>query len=300
MLGLSIRRHLAGYALLRFSDLEPLQFGLVDVRKSLEVQQKALEISAVLRDLRSLAPQKLQRAASEADWEDLAPSSSRRWQWHVSIYDSTLDRSPPANAGASAAQRAIATLQGLVIGDCKRLFKAAPALVHPRRSRLLLGVRGLGPAARQEVYEIAAARVHDFPEVRKKNGGLADDSLLMSDAWAAARYSQRAALVAHKKSDAELVAELRRKALSSKRLVKMKEAIRELQPRKAGAELAQVLETRVEKMVEDSIHRMLDQELEAAAGADAEAAEPRPGAAARSRADQIMEEELAERRAAGP
>lgn len=272
VLGLSVRRHLAGYALLRFRDLEPLQFGLIDVRKSMEVQQKALEISAVLRDLRDTAPQKLQRAASEVDVEELSLNPSRRWQWHVSVDDSTVDRSPPTNAGASATQRAIAMLQGLVIGDCKRLFKVAPVLVHPRRSRQLLGVRGLGPAARHEVYEIANARVPDFPAVHKKSGVLAEDTLLMSDAWASARYSQRAVLVAQKRDDAQLVEELRQQALASRRLKRMQEAVDELQPRKAGRELAQVLQTRVEKMVEDRIQWMLDQELEGGAGATAGAA----------------------------
>jgi len=294
VLGLSIRRHIAGYALLRFRDLEPLQFGLIDVRKSMEVQQKALEIGAVLRDLRNTAPQKLQRVASEQDLDDFDLSPSRQWLWHVSVDDSTIDRSPPTNAGASATQRAIAMLQGLVIGDSKRLFKVAPALVHPRRSRQLLGVRGLGPTAREQVHEIATSRVHDFPEVRKKSGTLSEDTLLMSDAWASARYTQRAALVALKKSDAQLVEELRRQALRSRKIQRMQEAVRELQPRKAGAELAQVLESRVQKMIEDGIHRMLDKELEAASAPPAAAPGRRSEAPWRSRADQIMEAEMAE------
>jgi len=120
VLGLSIRRHVTGYALLRFEDLLPLQFGLIDVRKALEVQQKALEIAAVLRDLRQAAPEKLRQVAPGSAQLHMATSaegasSKSRWRWVVSVDDSTVDRSPPTNARESGTQRTIAMLQGLVI-----------------------------------------------------------------------------------------------------------------------------------------------------------------------------------------
>lgn len=259
LLGLSIRRHLAGYALLRFRDLLPLQFGLIDVRKALEVQQKAVEVAAALRELRQAAPQLLLRAAPD---EQMAfPENSRLWRWVVSVDDSTVDRSPPTDVKQSATQRSIAMLQGMVIGDCKRLFRVAPSLVHPRRSRQLLGIRGLGPRARKEVYEIASAQVPDFPVVKSRNGVMLEDTLLMSDAWVSARCAQRALLVAEKRADASLMSSLRREALASKQLSRMSEAVAELHPRRASRELADVLESRVEWLVEERIQRLLDEEF---------------------------------------
>ncbi|CAE8650698.1 unnamed protein product, partial [Polarella glacialis] len=132
LLGLSVRRHLTGYALLRFHDCLPLQFGLIDVKKqdTDEVQQKALEIAAVLRDLRQAAPEKLGRASPEEhlsadgeeeldDLEDNVAASgkadSRQFRWVIAVDDSTVDRSPPTNARENEVQRTLAMLQGLVI-----------------------------------------------------------------------------------------------------------------------------------------------------------------------------------------
>lgn len=259
LLGLSVRQHLTGYALLRFADLQPLQFGLIDVRKTLELQQKALEISAVLRDLRKGAPQKLMRFASDTADEG---TESKKWRWVVSIDDSTVDRSPPRQAKQQHAHRAVAMLQGLVIGDTKRLFRAAPALVNPRQSRRMIGVHGLGIDARKDIFEIAVARVADFPVIKRSNGIVNEDSYLMSDAWAAARYSQRAALVAEKQADQQLVQSLRKQALASKRIQRMQQAVADLLPRKAGKELAIVIESRVQKYVRDRIQSMLEVEQE--------------------------------------
>lgn len=255
-LGLSIRQHLTGYALLCFRTLEPLQLGLIDVRKSTEVQAKAQEISAVLKDLRTIAPQKLPLDAAD----NRNVTSGRRWQWVIGVDDYSLDRSTPSNAASNAAQRANAMLQGLVLGDCRRLLRAAPLLLHPRRSRSLLGVRGVGPAGRQEVFELATTRVRDFPTIKKRSGALDEDTLLMSDAWAAARYSQRVTLLERRLSDAQLVESLRQEALASKKLRKISVAIGELYPRKAAHDLTKVLESRVERMVKARIHQMLNEE----------------------------------------
>jgi len=261
-----MRRDVTGYALLRFDDLLPLQFGLIDVRKALDVQQKALEIAAVLRDLRNAAPAKLRQvlagrgdtaAAADCDATDRGD-----WRWLVSVDDSTVDRSSPSNAREANAHRTIAMLQGLVIGDAKRIFRIAPVLVHPRRSRLYYGVRHSGLQARQAIYDFVSKEVPDFPAVRQRTGALAADTLLMSDAWATGRYAQRAALVAEKHADTELIADLRRKILRRGRFKKMSEAIEGLQPRKAGQELADVMETRLNQAVKQYLHRMLDLELE--------------------------------------
>lgn len=256
LLGLSIRQHLTAYALLRFTDLQPLQFGLIDVRKTIEVQQKGLEIAAVLRDLRKNAPQKLQRVASEI--EDVEIDANKKWRWVVSIDESAADLSLKTKVKQQHAQRAAAVLQGLVIGDCKRLFRVAPTVVHPRQSRQLLGVRGNGPAARKEVFEIATERIPDFPAIRGANGVLNEDSFFMSDAWAAARYTQRYSLLAEKLNDRELVEKLREQAMESKKIIRMQEAVEELSPRKAGKELAAVLETQIEQYIKYHMHRMLD------------------------------------------
>lgn len=244
-------------------EMVPLQFGLIDVRKAQDVQQKALEISAVLRDLRQAAPEHLRRAWPAAPSLREAPTSGRSWRWIVSLDDSTMDRAPPNNAQSSNAQRTIAMLQGLVAADAKRLFRAAPVLVNPRQSRLQLGVRESGPSARQKIFEWASQQVADFPVVKHKSGAVSEDSLLISDAWASARCAQRAAMVAQKRSeDTELVAELRRRVMKSRRFEKMSQAVEELHPRSAGRELAKVLETKVARAVEEQLHRLLDLELE--------------------------------------
>lgn len=290
LLGLSVRRHMAGYALLRFEDLLPLQFGLVDVRKALEVQQKALEIGAVLRELRNAAPEKLRQALQEdiggagsledddAEEDELAglpsrtpsQSSKKPGRWIVSIDDSTVDRAKPVTHADNVAQQAIAMLQGLVIGDCKRLFKVAPVLVHPRKARLLVGVRGRGEEARKEVFEVARVKVSDFPAiVNERSGSLKDDTFLMSDAWASARHAQRAAMVAELRSDARLVEELRREVLASKPLKRLEEAAAELYPRKAGRELAEVMAIRAERLIDERLHRLIDEEEARHGGAGA-------------------------------
>mmetsp|Transcript_11552 Transcript_11552/g.20460 ORF Transcript_11552/g.20460 Transcript_11552/m.20460 type:complete len:374 (-) Transcript_11552:26-1147(-) len=268
LLALSVRRHVTGYALMRFRDLLPLQFGLIDVKKTDtdEVQSKALEIAAVLRDLRQAAPVKLRRADPEDkvtdDFDDGLPNSkTRQWKWVVAVDDSTVDRSPPTNARENQVQRTLAMLQGLVIADCKRLFKVAPQIVHPRRSRLLLGIRGLGPPARREALDIATSQVPEFPVVRHRSGVLSDDSLLMSDAWASARFAQRTVLIAQKRADQQLMTKLRKEALVSKQLKKITQVISELHPRKESKELSDVLETRIDKMVEEKLNRLIDEEM---------------------------------------
>ena len=110
LLGLSIRRHSVGYALMRFVDTAPFQFGLVDVGKADDVQQKALEISAVLRDLKSKGCQKMATELLDGVIPEPPPKG---WRWFVSVDDSTLDRAPPRSSKDSGSQRAIAMLQGL-------------------------------------------------------------------------------------------------------------------------------------------------------------------------------------------
>lgn len=252
-----MRRHIAGYALLSYDDLMPLQFGLVDARKTMEVQQKALEIAAALRDLRQAAPQKLQRSAG-GDLPDRDPDA--RWRWLIAVDDCSADRAPPRYAKDSQAQRATSMLQGLVLSDCRRLFKIAPVLTHPRLARQHLGVRGTGQGAREEILQVATSEVPDFPEVRHRSGALNEDTLLMSDAWATALCAHRQELVAERRGDAMLVEKFRRQVLRIKHIQRMHEAVEELHPRKASLELAAVLETRVEKYIEDRIHRLIDAE----------------------------------------
>jgi len=259
IVGLSVRRHITGYALLHFEDLLPLQFGIIDVRKAAEAQQKSLEIKAVLRELKQEAPQKLQRALAEG--ADDRPASGTR-QWLVTIDDSTQDRAPATNASQSQSQMQIAMLQGLVIADCRRLFKVAPTLVHPQLSRRHLGARGRGIEARQEVYELAASEIPDFLELRRPSGALNEDALLVSDAWASARFAQRQWLVADRRQDPHVMTKLRQLVLSSKPMRKIKQAVDDLLPRKAGRELEEVMETKVGRQIEDHINRMLDRELE--------------------------------------
>lgn len=273
LLGLSVRRHMTGYALMSFKELTPLQFGLVNIKKAAEVQQKALEIGAVLRDLRDTAAEKLRKLSTaedkalyDSDDEDEPPKAEeipegKNANWIISVDDSTVDRSLPINARENQYQRSIAMLQGLVVADCKRLFKIAPQIIHPRLSRKLLGVHGLGPPARNEVYSLAKVEVPDFPEVLRKNGSMSLDTLLISDAWASARYAQRMYLVAQRKTDQELVARLRSEAMQNRQLRKMEQAASELYPRKAGKDLEFVLETRIQKYVEEKLAVIIEKEL---------------------------------------
>eukprot|EP00959_Pyramimonas_sp_CCMP1952_P245050 5121232-Pyramimonas_sp.AAC.1 len=61
-----------------------------------------------------------------------------------------------------------------------------------------------------EVHELAASQIADFPAMRSGGGALKEDALLMSDAWASARWAQRASLVSQRLADVEYVADLRR------------------------------------------------------------------------------------------
>eukprot|EP00928_Gymnodinium_smaydae_P001707 TRINITY_DN10614_c0_g2_i2.p1 TRINITY_DN10614_c0_g2~~TRINITY_DN10614_c0_g2_i2.p1 ORF type:complete len:402 (+),score=75.88 TRINITY_DN10614_c0_g2_i2:121-1206(+) len=271
ILGIAIRKHVTGYALLRCEDLLPLQFGLVDVRKAEDVQQKALEISVALKALRATALEKLQQASPSSSSAGASAKAARRWL--VSLDDSVVDRSVPRNAAETSTQRAVTLLQGLVTADAKRLFKVAPALIHPRLSRKLLGVQARGLEGRRAIYELANQQVSDFPEVRTRGGQLAEDTYLMSDAWACARYAQRAARIAQKRQDPELMAELRREVFRSKRFKRLREAAAELQPRRAGRELEQAMESRITRAVDSLLHRMLEEEIEEARAEQARRAE---------------------------
>lgn len=294
VLGISVRCNMAGYALLRFSDLLPLQFGLMDVRSAADVQQKANEIVAVLRDLRREAPNKLRHAEASAggpserqgvEWGDeegeeededeqawrhaatspegssaSSSASGRRLRWLVSIDDSTVDRGRPSSNAENLSQRSIAMLQGLVVGDCTRLFKAAPIIANPMRSRQLLGVRGRGPEARRQIFERACSEVADFPAVRhEKSGSLKEDTFLMSEAWSAARYAQRTARIAELRLDAELITKIRREVLKMKHMQRMSEAAAELHPRKAGRDLAEAMAKRTEHHIDQQLHHYLDE-----------------------------------------
>lgn len=275
VLGICVRRHMTGFALLAFDKLTPLQFGLVDVRKSSDAQQKALEIAAVLRELRQAAPEKLAQMVPEdvddgdeddddADFDRRSASkasSGKNLRWSVSFDDSTVDRASPRNMSQTETQQAIAMLQGLIIADCKRLFKVAPVLVHPRQSRLLLGIRGRGADVREKVYKAAMERVRDFPEVTyDRSGRLKEDTLLMSDAWAAARHAQRAALVADLREDKKLMKQLKREIMLLRPMKRLRDAAAELHPRKAGQELSDVLESRVEQQINQQLYRLIEQD----------------------------------------
>merc|ERR1712217_940362 len=109
---------------------------------------------------------------------------------------------------------------------------------------------------------IASVKVSDFPLVKNKNGKILQETLLMADAWASARYSQRSTLVAEMRTDTQLVNKLRQQVLASKKLCRLNKAVEELYPRTAGHELAKVLQSRVEKFIDDRIHKILDQEFE--------------------------------------
>ncbi|CAL1134964.1 unnamed protein product [Cladocopium goreaui] len=219
ILSIAVRRKMTGYALLRFRDLLPLQFGIVDVSKHGpdEAQKKALEIAAALRDLREVAPQKLMQLAADGEEMDSLDEEmkNRQWKWIVALDDSTVDRGPPVNVRENKAQRTICMMQGLLIADCKRIFKSAPQVLNPRRSRQRLRVRGgPSPQVRKEIFEEACREVPDFPVVRHRTGTLKEDTYLMSDAWATARLAQRVVLLAQKREDPKLMARIREQARS--------------------------------------------------------------------------------------
>jgi len=266
IISIAVRRKMTGYALLRFRDLLPLQFGIVDVSKHGpdEAQKKALEISAALRDLRQVAPQKLMELAADSEEMDALDEEmkNRQWKWIVAMDDSTIDRGPPVNVRENKAQRTISMLNGLLIAECKRIFKSAPQVINPRRSRQKLGVRGgPSPQVRKEIFEEACREVPDFPVVRHRTGTMAEDTYLMSDAWAAARMAQRVVLLGQKREDAKLMTRLREQAMASKQVRKLMEVISELHPRKESKELSDVLEKKVDHLVEEKLNQLLEEDL---------------------------------------
>ncbi|CAK8988348.1 unnamed protein product [Durusdinium trenchii] len=190
-------------------------------------------------------------------------SHNRKWKWIVALDDSTMDKGAPVNVREDQAQRTVSMLQGLLISDCKRIFKTAPYVLNPRRSRQRLGVRGgPSPQVRKEIFEEACQEVADFPVVRYGSGTVSEDTYLMSDAWATARLAQRVVLLAQKREDQKLMARLREQAMSSKQIKKLSEVILELHPRKESKELSDVLEKKVDQIVEENLYKLLDKELE--------------------------------------
>ncbi|CAE7251494.1 unnamed protein product [Symbiodinium natans] len=266
ILSLAVRRHKTGYALLRFRDALPLQFGLVDYAKhgADDAQKKGLEVLAVLRDLRQMAPRKLMQLIGESEDMEVLEEEfrSRQWKWIVAMDDSTIDRGPPKTVRESHAQRTVSMLQGLVIADCKRIFKSAPQVIHPRRSRLNVGVKG-GPneEARKELFDIACKEVPDFPVIRHRTGTISEDTFAMSDAWASARMAQRVVLLAQKREDQKLMAFLREQAIDSKPIKKLAQVVSELYPRRESKELSDVMEKKIEAMVAEKLNKILNEEL---------------------------------------
>eukprot|EP00434_Breviolum_minutum_P018052 symbB.v1.2.015918.t1/scaffold1202.1/size131747/2 len=177
---------------------------------------------------------------------------NRQWKWIVAMDDSTIDRGPPVNVRENKAQRTISMLNGLLIAECKRIFK----------SRQKLGVRGgPSPQVRKEIFEEACREVPDFPVVRHRTGTMAEDTYLMSDAWAAARMAQRVVLLGQKREDAKLMTRLREQAMASKQVKKLMEVISELHPRKESKELSDVLEKKVDHLVEEKLNQLLEEDL---------------------------------------
>jgi len=286
VLGICVRRHMAGFALVGFDQLLPLQFGLVDVRKAEEAQQKANEITAVLRELRQTGPEKLRQAMPEDETASTfmgdegdededeegelrqfrqasvpRTAAKKAYRWIVCFDDSTVDRASPRNMAQTATQQATAMLQGLLMAECRRLFKTAAVLVHPRQSRQHLGIRGRGGEARSQVYNAARSRVHDFPAVTyDRSGTLKEDTYLISDAWAAARHAQRTTLVAGLREDPKLMSQLRGEIMGMRPMKRLREAAAELHPRQAGQELADVLESRVERQIDQQLLRLIEEE----------------------------------------
>ncbi|CAE7235204.1 unnamed protein product [Symbiodinium necroappetens] len=266
ILSLAVRRHMTGYALLRFRDLLPLQFGLVDYAKhgADDAQKKGLEVLAVLRDLRQTAPKKLLQFIDESEDVDVLEEEfrQRQWKWVIAMDDSTIDRGAPKTVRESHAQRLVSMLQGLVIADCKRVFKSAPQVINPRRSRLHVGVRG-GPneEARKELFDIASKEVPDFPVISHRTGTISKDTFVMSDAWASARMAQRVVLLAQKREDQKLMAFLREQAIGSKPIKKLAQVISELYPRRESKELSDVMEKKIEAMVDEKLNKILNEEL---------------------------------------
>ncbi|CAE7739402.1 unnamed protein product [Symbiodinium sp. CCMP2592] len=222
-----------------------------------EAQQKGLEVLAVLRDLRQarlsfqdggleklqvfaeqIAPQKLLQLVGESEDSDVLEEEfrQRQWKWVVAMDDSTIDRGTPKTVRESHAQRVVSMLQGLVIADCKRVFKSAPQVINPRRSRLHVGVRG-GPneEARKELFDIASKEVPDFPVIRYRSELFWQhfcgpvqlyeySGTRVCNEWlrralpftaSAARMAQRVVLLAQKREDQKLMAFLREQARSS-------------------------------------------------------------------------------------
>lgn len=249
LVGLAIRRHAAGYAIFRFKDMEPVQFGLIDVIKADDNQQKGLEIAAALRQLR--------KKTTRRSAHDLV-KPAEGWRWSVSFDNSLVDRAFPKGPTAVNTLRDVSMLQGLVVSDAKRIFKAAGYLVHPRKSRLMLGIRGSGFESRKQVHDMAKERMPDFPAMTVRSGALDERSLLISDAWAVAQFARRATVVAEQQKKAHVMDRLRQEVLESKQLRRLAEAVEQLYPRRVGKDLEEVLESRVERLVKQRLYRDYD------------------------------------------
>ena len=108
-----------------------------------------------------------------------------------------------------------------------------------------------------EVLSLARKSIPEFPVVNHKSGALDENTLLMSDAWASARYAQRVELVQEKKKDPILMEKIRRKVLGSKQLQRMSDVVEQLHPRNVGSDMAAVLESRVQRLIDTELHNQL-------------------------------------------
>jgi len=140
--------------------------------------------------------------------------------------------------------------------------------VEPRQFRRLLGVQGRGPAARRDTLNIAKQEVADFPVINMKSGVMSDETLLMSDAWATAKFVQRNERLMACHGDPAFMTALRRKVFaSSKDLRRGSKSVQSFAQNARAGSAADVMarggafDQRVDRLLEKELQGMLDEEL---------------------------------------
>ncbi|KAF4666036.1 hypothetical protein FOL47_004306, partial [Perkinsus chesapeaki] len=252
LLGVSMGKLFVGYAVLDYQTSGPVKFGLIDVRDSTDVHQRADQVTSALR-----AVKEEREADFNSDHPDAATTEGL--QWHIG-YQEHLHGYPHKRGSTQRKYLDGLKLHGIVQHDLHRVFN--PPGVEPPRvkiypvasrvARRFMGVENVGQPSRMELHRLAVEEIPDFPALYHQNGQLNECVYYMSDAWAVAAYTKQ--LVQAARFQADTTAFDRAKASvmkNNKHIRELIEARDAAKTRRIARDLDDVVNSRVEKLATD-------------------------------------------------
>lgn len=239
VVGMECSQSRAGYSILKFDDLSPVKFGLIDLSGLSDYHEAAAEIAGVMRVLKSE--------------QDEAFNKKLTWSFgmreHMRI---------PADSIEYKKRKKLMELQGVVGFALNQMFQSKPIPVSPGQYLRFMDIQSDVDAGRAKIFEAAVANVPDFPVVNREDGRFSRRTFLMSDAWAIAHYTQRLVRVEAMEKDSKFKELLEIKVGKDKRLCQIKQSLDNMKFSSSDSrdltierELRETLRTRMTKLSND-------------------------------------------------